>query len=514
MDSRGRAGDALIAVLLCTATAAYLALLPRSLNPSDEAIHLYDAKRILEGAVPYRDFFNFITPGFMYVTAVLFWIFGASIETARLSTAVLHGITADVVYLTCRRLDVRRQLAWPPALAYVLVCQPAWPIASQHWLSTFLCVLLLFVCAGKERAGPRWPFVPGFVLGLLVCVQQQRGLFMMAGTLAWLVADRMIAWRYRPGLPFRSFAGAAVWLIAGTLVVVVPVCGALIAAAGFEKVWAALVVFPLFNYRPAMQSAWGHTNRWIAWQGSFTYPRALRYLPAILPVNVLQLIALLRSRQSEVEARRLGLLIFFCAASVASIAYYPDFIHIAFIAPAFFVAVAVAVEWSVRRVALSVRLVKVALSVAGAAFLLFSGVRLQQNLERLRDAYPHSRTTAFGRVGFANPREAELYDTVRELMQGVPSRYLYCYPIVSHLYLLLDVANPTPYGFFFSAFNGPEQTRDVLRHLAEKQPPYIVFLPSFVPADDPVAVWIREHYTPTGGEGVGQAIYRVRRSDE
>lgn len=505
-DRRRNVFDALFAGALLIGTAVYLEAMPQNLNPADEAIHLYDAKRILQGEVPYRDYFTFITPGYMYVMAGLFFIFGTTIETARLATAVLHGANVALIYATCRRLGVRPGLAWPAALAYPLVCQPAWPIASQHWLSTFLCVLALFICSGVRQRS-RGLVAAGIVLGLLVGVQQHRGAFMAAGVFAWILLDRAVERRFRPVsgpvlAPVARLAG-------GVLIVAAPLSLAIIAAAGLEPVWADLVVFPLSTYRPKFKSEWGHVVPLLAWQGSFTFPGFLKALPAVLPVALGRLVVLLVSRRDEVEARRLTLLIAFCIASVLSIAYYPDFIHIAFIAPAFLVTIAHCVEWPVRLLPTGGPL-RAAAALAAVAFLVLSGARLYRNFWRAWEAHPHSRTTAFGRIDFANPVEIELYDTLRELMRTAPSRYLYCYPIVSHLYLMVDATNPTPYGFFFTAFNGIEQAADVIRNLSAKQPPYIVFLDPFVAADDPVALWIREHYSPLGDEGVTAAIYRKK----
>ena len=50
-------------------------------------------------------------------------------------------------------------------------------------------------------------------------------------------------------------------------------------------------------------------------------------------------------RRATDEVRALALLIVFSLASILSIEYFPDFIHIAFIAPVFFVAAAENLDW-------------------------------------------------------------------------------------------------------------------------------------------------------------------------
>src|SRR5262245_59948233 len=106
--------DAAIVALILIATVSYIALLPHNLGPADESVHLYDAKRLLHGAVMYRDVFNDITPGWMYLMALLFWLCGTSVAVARNAMAVIHGLTAALTHATSRALGVRRGLAWLP----------------------------------------------------------------------------------------------------------------------------------------------------------------------------------------------------------------------------------------------------------------------------------------------------------------------------------------------------------------------------------------------------------------
>jgi len=62
MTARRDAGDAALALLIFAAAWAYLASLPRYLGGADESYFLYEAKRIRDGEVMYRDFFQFTTP--------------------------------------------------------------------------------------------------------------------------------------------------------------------------------------------------------------------------------------------------------------------------------------------------------------------------------------------------------------------------------------------------------------------------------------------------------------------
>ena len=215
-------------------------------------------------------------------------------------------------------------------------------------------------------------------------------------------------------------------------------------------------------------------------------------------------------RRDPRQAGRLSLLLVLCLFSMLSISYFPDFIHIAFIAPLFFVTIAESAEWLVHARCPSRRPCRCGLAgwVAAVALLVAAGYRLHDNaVPPARQPSRSMRDTAFGRIAL-DPLQAELYDKVNELMQSVPSRQLYCYPIIAHLYLMTDSNNPTPYGFLIPGYSGPDLIQHVVDILAAKQPPYIVAL---VPRPRTIRSrsTSRSHYEPLGEQPTAeQYIYR------
>jgi hypothetical protein len=503
--------DVLLGGLVAVGAVLYLAALPRNLNPSDEAIHLYEAKRLLGGEVMYRDVFEIITPGWMYLMALLFQVFGTDMATARIGMAVIHAGTMLMIGIACRRLGVRAEIAWTAAFAFVAVCQAAWPIASQHWLSTFLCVLLLLVLLRNERRRLVAMLSAGAVLGLLIGVQQQRGVIMAAGVAAWLMVDGVVDRRLGARQPAPSVWKAPAALAAGIGIVVVPLLLGLIAAAGFEPVWRALVVHPLINYAVANHCEWGHVNFMTAPQAQFTYPTVLRYLPLIFMTLVPRLVNRARRRDGE-AVRRLLLLLAFSLTSMASIAYFPDFIHIAFIAPVFFVAIAESFEWFLSALPVSTRLHRAGGLVVAAALAGVFAWQLQQNFARLWRIYPIAIQTSFGRIDLARPIEAQLYERVDGLLRDVPSRQLFCYPITASLYLMANAHNPTRYGFLRAGYTSSDQMQEVVDVLKAARLPYIVALPvrGFVKPGDPVFAYLEQEYEPLGSSPVDSFIFRPK----
>lgn len=494
--------DAIVLAVLFIVTVAYLTRLPPNLSPADESSYLHEAKRLLDGEVMYRDVFDFITPGFQYLMALLFALFGTTIATARAATAVIHGLTAAALYAACRRLGVRPSLAAAAGFAHLTVDQAAWPIASQHWLSTLLCTVLLAVYAGPAGVAGRGVVSGGVVLGLLADVQQQRALPMALGTAAWVVIDALIARRGGRATSLGTLASRLVLVGGAIAAVVVPVLGWCIARAGFGTVWQALVEFPLKSYGATTHCEWGNVNIMTVWQGSFTFPWLLAWLPvAFVPTLVRLARALVR--REVANARRLAWPVVFAAASALSIRYFPDFIHIAFIAPVFYAALAENIEAAAHTVRPQLA-GRVSATVVAVVFGM-SAFDLARNEARLWREFPVPVETAFGRIRLRNPSDVELYDEVRHLTDATPGVEVFVYPTLSHLYLMTGATNPTRYSWYASTFG----FADLLESIQARRPPYALVLAEWK-ADDPIIAYVRRNYVPatSGAPFVGMVLRR------
>src|SRR5262249_52940460 len=241
----------------------------------------------------------------------------------------------------------------------------------------------------------------------------------------WLLAEAARQRWYGSGGRASSLfrAGALLGAAAGS--VVGAVLALAVVGAGLRPVWDALVIFPLFNYRSQMSCPGGAVNRMPAAIARFRFPLVLKSLPLALLPSAARLLILVPLRRDPLVARRLLLLLIFSGASALSIAYFPDFIKISFIASVFLVAAAENLEWAVGTIpapeALKAPLGWLAFIIA----LVAGGRQLYANLVALPAAYPVRHTTAFGRVDFASEDEARLRDTLAALLADQPSRALY-----------------------------------------------------------------------------------------
>lgn len=485
--------DRLLALALAIITLAYLASLPRYLGWADESYFLYEAKRIRDGEVMYRDIFQFITPLASYFIALLYWLFGTTITTARLAMATIHGLLCSMLFVICRALGVRRSLTLVVPLAFLSLCQPVWPFASPHWFSTAttMGVLSLLIVAAPSERGKSRGAVVGVLLGVLIGLQQQKGLIITAAACLITITEWLLDRRH-PRAGSLTLLAQLAWLLAGVLAIVVPLGLWMIANAGVRPVYEALIVFPLESYRHGHFIRWGAAAPLTDSFAAATWPSVLRWSPVVLVAPLARLLHGL-ARGGDATTPPLATLIIFGAASTLSIWYFPDLIHIAFIAPVFLVCAADTLEWLLRWP----RAPRFSLALGAAvAVVLASGLgyQLWWNTMTMRHEFTIPHDTAFGRIDFARPWETMFVDALRTLLDDVPRRELFSYPNVTSIYLTAGARNPTPYQYLLARVSPPAQIAEAQRILSARQLPYVVVSPMIFTARDPLAAFITAHY--------------------
>lgn len=164
----------------------------------DEGVYLYAAQRVVEGAIPGRDFVQENAPGAYYWLAWFFRLFGASVMTARMLLLMTGVATALLVFYLARRAGSR---GFTTVVFVVITSIPLMPINSPHYDSNLFALAAFAVfLAGSDsllRGTPkRWPFfIAGALAGWVSCILQQKGLlflFAFIATLSVLYGKRAI----------------------------------------------------------------------------------------------------------------------------------------------------------------------------------------------------------------------------------------------------------------------------------------------------------------------------------
>ena len=480
----GRRLDTALATLLLAGTALFCWSLPHALGISDEGLFLYEAKRVAEGAVLYRDIFELITPLSTFLMAALFQLFGASVTTARVTDAVVHGLIVAAVFGIARRLGVRRCIAAAAALLDPAWFRPVWDVSNPHWLSTLFSLALF---AELLRPPAARPVLAGVWAALIIAVQQQRGVPLALAAAALVALDRCAA---------RGLAGAFRRLGAfagGGLLVVGPLGAYITWTAGVSNVFEALVIFPLYNYRRQTSGApWGANPT--AWAGRYSNLRMLRALPLLIAPELVRAAVewgrgLERWRQSLTVA-------VYGLSVVASILYLPDIVHLAFVAPVFAVMAADLLEIVLRALPGRRTAGVFATATAAVVIALSLGHARRVMAGRWLD-YPVAYESAFGRIDVATAEEAAARDRLRALLADVPGRRLLIYPAGAALYLEVGATNPTPFQIMSAVYSRPKDFAQVAEILDREQTPYVIWQAYF--GEDPLQEYFKRHYEVVPG---------------
>ncbi len=296
-DRERTSGDArLLAAIVAVAT---LVQLPGVFwdVPGGKAIN--NALRILDGQVPYRDFWTMYAPGHFYLGALLFKVFGVQLWIQGLAVCLLNAINAGLVFRVLRRIGLDRELATAAAACLVALLWDVSPeLSSYPPALTFLLLALDRVVVYATARTPRALIVAGVYCGIAAWFKHDVAFHVTFGiaaglTAAWLAAARSD----RTG--WLSSGAVLARLAGGAIAAAAPVA-ILLAWYAWPDVWNDLIRFPATDFRvvrgegyPALipQRAW--FEAWLAHPGDVgELERLAHRLAASVQGNAAQLVML------------------------------------------------------------------------------------------------------------------------------------------------------------------------------------------------------------------------------
>jgi hypothetical protein len=229
-----------LSFLVLAATYLYLNLFTFSNTPflleGDQNFFWAYGVRMLQGQLPYRDFFQFTTPGTDLVFLGLFTVFGPTIRVVDVAV-ILLGVALCWICLAITLRIMPRGWAWLTT-ALFLVCVYGWVLdATHHWFS-----LLAILCAVRVLMGQRTPAsvaCAGALLGLAGFFTQS------AGAGAALAAFGTLAWEQRGGQQkWPSAVSPHFLLVISSALTWGALSAYFIAQVGWERLWYLWVVYP------------------------------------------------------------------------------------------------------------------------------------------------------------------------------------------------------------------------------------------------------------------------------
>lgn len=479
LGSRSHAAWA-AAALVATATLAYLLAWPLALGRADESHLLHGAYRVFAGERLYADVFEIITPLAFYLFALVFALAGPTLLAARVAMSLIEMVGAVAIFRLTVPLAGRVEGVLA-VLALVVLSLSVWPYASAHWISTVLALVVATVTVerSRQRTCGR-PIVAGLLIGVAICVQQQRGVFLAL----WLPLAFAVLARAEPrGARIRRWLAATTWAAGVATVVTAAVLGHAAWVASPEEMLEMLFGFAARNYRGTDESftTWAAIAPLTGPHVAYTWHGLLQIAPVFAVIEGLRL---LRRRPWDDVDRARACLVLLAAMMALSVVYLPDAVHVAFVLP-FLVLPGLCTLHDLRvRMSQAGGVRRAVAAVAGGALALVLVVRGLANLGRARAESPVRWQSAFGTLDTDESMRA-LHDAVGRHLVTEPDgkRLLYSFPGDAWLYLALPAAPATRFDIMVPARFPQAYVDEVAAALREGRAGTVVALASWPPGD-------------------------------
>jgi hypothetical protein len=225
--------------------AYYLIDIHRFLNIYDEGYSVFGAVRIMQGEVPYRDFWVIYPPGQFYVLAALFSVFGPSIPVERLYDVAVRVALGVAAYVLARQLTKPRLAIFTWALVGAALLPPGFYYGYPIYPA--LLFILLGVAAWLRWVrgrSLRWLVISGVAMGGATLFRHDFGAYAaLAGGLTTLALVISAPTGARTRLGAALQAGSL--YVAGVGLVVAPVAIALLVTTSWPILWYDFVAFGL-----------------------------------------------------------------------------------------------------------------------------------------------------------------------------------------------------------------------------------------------------------------------------
>ncbi len=211
----------------------------------DEGFALLNGERILRGDLPYRDFWTIYPPGQSYVLAAVFALFGHTMKAARVYDTLVRLLIVVGVYMVSQRVagvPVALIAAALVTLWLGTVMFYAYAVFPALALALFaLLGLIEYLRTGRLH---RLAF-SGALTGVTALFRIDIALYLGIS----VVLALSLSVHRSAGARCRSVLQPFAWFVGCAAAVAWPFYMYLLVAAGAERVWQALVLFPATTFR-------------------------------------------------------------------------------------------------------------------------------------------------------------------------------------------------------------------------------------------------------------------------
>jgi hypothetical protein len=222
------------------------------LNIYDEGITVYGAARIMQGEIPYRDFWAIYPPGQFYALALLFKFFGASIIVERIYSGIVSFLIVVFTYCLTRKLVSQKFALISWFLITLWIGGPfffySYPILPAIMFALISCLCLSEFIFKKRKWGL---LLAGISTGVAVLFRHDIGFYTFLSETAVIIPFEYVSLsKNANNRAWRVFEGLQTWskYLVGVIVVILPATGFLIYNVPVRELLSDLILFPAMTF--------------------------------------------------------------------------------------------------------------------------------------------------------------------------------------------------------------------------------------------------------------------------
>jgi len=396
---------------------------------ADEGYIIYGAKRVLEGQILYKDFFQFYPPGDFYLLALMYKLFGYSFIVARETAVIIDGLINTLLFYLSYKA-IKSWYAVLPPLFFLILGFPNWMQYSHYWSSMlFLFVSLVFFLNYLEQYKNAYLCLTGFFIGITGLFLQTTGAYSALLILLVLILEK------------RKEKGFAKQLILFLTSISIP----LIIAFGYIAFQGAFVDLIKEQYfMSKVYAEAGTFNPVTLYIKYFIYPYSVIFL-LFIGIAILCAIALIFFRDklsNPVKIILIGDIILFLNSSTRI-----DFDHILVNSAIVFVIVLLPVSWFLNFIKDKSKLLykgsSVVWNLVAVSLVLWGIVSIKININNIKTHAIHLNLNGTQVWTFSEKQAWEIkefFPKVEEDLHG--EKNVFVYPYCPLIYVLFDFNNP------------------------------------------------------------------------
>ncbi len=113
--------------------------------PQDTFAYYDTGYRVLNGSVPFKDYWTVSGPFIDYLQALTFYIFGISWKSYIFSSSLLNSLVSIIFFYICRSYDLNRINSLFYSLCFSILANPSMGVPFPDHFSTFLSLIGIFL---------------------------------------------------------------------------------------------------------------------------------------------------------------------------------------------------------------------------------------------------------------------------------------------------------------------------------------------------------------------------------